>query len=118
MDHWLAAGEDQWRKRLEDVPLNLIAELDGRPAGMAGATAPEAGTTELISMWVAPFARGRGTGDALVRAVQEWAAEVGAHAVVLDVFETNVHAAALYRRNGFRGEGERLEYQTESGGGL
>ncbi|MHB8177165.1 MAG: GNAT family N-acetyltransferase [Vulcanimicrobiaceae bacterium] len=48
----------------------MVAELGGVPAGMVSATSPDRlGTAELISMWVAPFARGRGVGDRLVDAV-------------------------------------------------
>ena len=52
--------EERWRKRLAEVPLNVIAELDNRPAGMVGATfANPQREVELISMWVAPFALAR-----------------------------------------------------------
>ncbi|PJE98027.1 GNAT family N-acetyltransferase [Streptomyces carminius] len=106
---WQGPGdrEERWRARL-DLPgaCHFLALLDGRPAGMAGGVpvpepAGEGGTAELISMWVAPAARGRGTGDELVRAVVRWAAAAGNRAVRLSVFSGNTHAAALYRRHGF-----------------
>jgi len=69
---------------------------------MVSATAPNPeGSVELISMWVAPFARGRGVGDSLVHAVIEWAREQQAPRVVLGMFGSNKHAVALYRRHGF-----------------
>jgi len=64
----------RWRGRLSTVPLNLVAYLNGKPAGMiSGTAANQDGTIELISMWVAPFARGQGIGDSLVAAVIKWA---------------------------------------------
>lgn len=99
---WAAAGEQRWRQRLTDVPCTVLAELDGRPAGVASATSPDSdGAVELISLWVAPFARGRRAGDALVGAVLDWAQRHGARQVVLRVHENNHHARNLYRRNGF-----------------
>jgi ribosomal protein S18 acetylase RimI-like enzyme len=122
---WQGAGdtEARWRRRLSDAPLNLVAWYDEEPAGMASGTAPEtetgaaagaaAGTPseaevdlglcpELISMWVAPFARGTGVADALITAVSDWAvAEYTAPAVTLSVREGNTRAIGLYQRHGF-----------------
>jgi ribosomal protein S18 acetylase RimI-like enzyme len=100
---WQEAGEQRWRDRLASVEFNLIARLDGRPAGMVSALTaeddPEA--IELISMWVAPFARGRGVGDTLVEAVARHADESGSPRVLLWVVDGNDRAIAFYRRNGF-----------------
>jgi ribosomal protein S18 acetylase RimI-like enzyme len=99
---------------LDTVELNLIADLDQVPAGMAGGRV-EGARTELISMWVAPFARGHAVGDALVEAVLEWAGATGRGSVFLQVMEGNEPAAALYRRHGFvdagvaEGTGDRVE---------
>ncbi len=95
--------EERWRDRLTAVPLNLIAELDAKPAGMASGTHPNNNNAvELISMWVAPFARGRGISDALVEAVVRWATDRGARSVVLGVTQVNARAVALYERQGFK----------------
>jgi ribosomal protein S18 acetylase RimI-like enzyme len=105
---WSGDGdrEDRWRARLTEVPFNVIAELDGKPAGLVSGTHPdEDGAVLLISMWVAPFARGRGVGDALVEAVIGWARDRGASAVELDVRQANEAAIILYRRNGFVDQG-------------
>lgn len=107
---WQDAPEERWRARLEGT-YNVVAELDGEPAGMATGF-PRDNAVELGTMWVAPHARGRGAGEALVRAILGWA---GAKPVTLRVADGNVAAQALYRRLGFTGEG-RLEYQTKSPG--
>jgi GNAT superfamily N-acetyltransferase len=101
---WQGAGdtEARWRARLSTVPFNVVAFAGGEPAGIASGTAPtESRTVELISMWVAPFARGRGTGDALVAAVIAWARLQNARRVTADVVAGNAHACALYERHGF-----------------
>lgn len=47
-------SEQRWRKRLTDVPLNVVAYLDGVAAGVVGGTSLNDGLSiELISMWVA-----------------------------------------------------------------
>lgn len=52
-------------------------------------------------MWVAPTARGHGTGAALVEAVLAWAREIGAARVGLWVTTGNARAIALYDKTGF-----------------
>ena len=102
---WSGDGdrEERWRARLREVALNLVLTLDGRPAGMVSATDPGPdGAVELISLWVAPGARGRGVADAAVEAVLAWARrEHPGAAVVLSVKTGNAPAVRLYRRHGF-----------------
>lgn len=98
--------EQRWRQRLTDVPFNAIAYLNGSPAGIVSGTKPNAGgAIELISMWVAPFARGKGVADALVNAVVCWSREQHVDKVALDVMESNERAKAFYRRCGFADQG-------------
>src|SRR5262245_7689086 len=101
---WQGQGDTEmrWRARLSDVPLNIIATWQETTAGMSSGTGlnPD-GSIELISMWVAPLARGRGVGDALVDTVIEWANEQRASMVTLGVLEGNERAVAFYRRHGF-----------------
>jgi len=93
--------EGRWRHRLSSVALNLVASLNGEPVGMASATSPVDDEVELISMWVAPEARGRAVGAALIEAIVVWALEQHVPRVTLDVRETNVSAINLYKRLGF-----------------
>jgi ribosomal protein S18 acetylase RimI-like enzyme len=105
---WQGEGdtEARWRARLSTVALNVVADLNGEAAGMVSATAPDQSeTVELVSMWVAPFARGRGVSDSLVASVIEWARQRRATRVSLAVVESNGHAVALYRRHGFTDAG-------------
>jgi ribosomal protein S18 acetylase RimI-like enzyme len=108
--------EARWRQRLSDVPFNLVAEFQKTAAGMVSGTAVDsAGSVELISMWVAPFARGQGVADALVRAVIGWARGQRASRVSLGVREGNDAAEACYRRHGFVAVGGGTTNQTERG---
>lgn len=114
---WSGAGdmEHRWRARLENVALNLVLTCEGEPAGMVSATAPEADQdAKLISMWVAPSARGRGVGDEAVRQVLAWVGqEYPGSGIVLAVRVGNDHAQALYGRHGFTDAGPCPEVPTE-----
>jgi len=114
---WQGEGdrEDRWRSRLS-IPgsYNIVALLDDQPVGMAsGVPTTDDGVVELISMWVAPTARGRGVGDALVREVERWGRDVGARVLRLDVAEGNRAASGLYQRNGFGYTGEQGELMAD-----
>ena len=104
---WQTEGdqEQRWRSRLESVDFNAIATLAGRNAGMVSGVLGNQ-RVELISMWVAPFARGRRVGDALVDSVIRWAEEeLNLTIVELSVKEDNIPAIALYTRHGFEDVG-------------
>jgi ribosomal protein S18 acetylase RimI-like enzyme len=62
---------------------------------------------------VSPAARGRGIGDRLVRAVEDWARQAGAWVLKLAVTEGNDSAIALYRRCGFADTGELADLMPD-----
>jgi GNAT superfamily N-acetyltransferase len=82
---------------------NFVVEGEAGVVGLIGAyrSDEEPTTVELVSMWVAPHARGQGLGAHLVERVIEWAAAAGATRVALWVTSGNDPAMALYRRTGF-----------------
>lgn len=107
---WQGDGdrEDRWRSRLA-IPgaHDVVACLDDEPVGMAsGVPTDREGEVELISMWVAPPARGHGVAGALVEEVERWAVDTGAATCRLCVADGNDAAARLYLRCGFRYTGE------------
>ncbi|MEU0695466.1 GNAT family N-acetyltransferase [Streptomyces niveus] len=105
---WHRGGEERWRARLETPgTYNVVASLNGRPAGMASGVPGEDGVCELRSVWVGPGARGLGVADRLIAAVETWARRSGATTLRLAVIPGNDPAVALYRRNGFVLTGER-----------
>jgi GNAT superfamily N-acetyltransferase len=103
LSDWERQGEQRWRDRLVDVSVNFVAVLDGRDAGMVSAMASNQ-EVELLSMWVAPFARGHGVGDELVSAVIAWSETQQAPRLILRVLEGNHRAETLYKRHGFEYE--------------
>lgn len=104
LSDWKGEGdvELRWRNRLDNVPYNVVAFVAGRPVGQVSGTAVDGlGSVELISLWVAPDARGTGVSSTLVDAVAEWANGEGAQCVTLAVKRDNSLAIALYERTGF-----------------
>jgi ribosomal protein S18 acetylase RimI-like enzyme len=61
----------------------------------------------LISMWVAPEARGRGVAQTLIGALAAWTRERGARTILLFVQEANAPARGLYAKLGFEPTGQR-----------
>ena len=114
---WQGEGdrEERWRGRLRiSGSCNLVALVDGSPAGMAsGIPDDEPGVAELISMWVSPAARGRGVGDRLIAAIEQWARQAGAGVLKLAVTESNANARALYLRSGFTDTADPAELMPD-----
>lgn len=98
---WSEASEGVWRRRLRDVPFNVIAEIGSEAVGQASGTAITDDHVELISMWVDPSARRSGAARLLIGAVCGWAAGVGAREVRLSVRRDNERAIRSYVSNGF-----------------
>ncbi|WP_290512848.1 GNAT family N-acetyltransferase [Aeromicrobium sp.] len=88
--------EARWRQRLADGPC-FLARAGATPVGMAGGRRDGA-DAELISMWVAPEARGRGVGRLLIEAVVGWS---DASVLSLRVIDGNSAAIGLYTSLGF-----------------
>lgn len=65
---------------------------------------------EILTLAVHPAARRRGLGARLVNGAMALAAEAGAAAMLLEVAEDNLAAAALYARAGFAAVGRRPRY--------
>lgn len=102
----LAFDEERWRSRLE-TSAYFVAEFDHEVVGMVCAVRlaepddERPPTMELVSMWVAPGQRRRGTGALLVDAVLGYARSEGEPVVGLWVAKGNEVAEALYRSAGF-----------------
>ena len=108
-----ARDDDYWRERASrDGSAIFVADDFGAMA--IGYVAGE-GRVELISLWVAPEARGRGLGTALCERVVEWAEDAGAEEVTLWVNEANAAALGLYERAGFAATGARKPLPSTPG---
>jgi ribosomal protein S18 acetylase RimI-like enzyme len=108
-EHEVEFSEQDWLRQFTNRGnfLAYAAELGEAPVGMVGCFSLEPGTTELLSMWVRPQARGLGVGSTLVEAVVRWARAHGHDRVHLWVAEGNDMARRLYQRCGFTPTGER-----------
>jgi GNAT superfamily N-acetyltransferase len=67
----------------------------------------------LQNMYTLPNARGQGLGHAIVRTIQDWAAQEGLGMVMLHASEGG---APVYRRCGFSPVGSYLEWRPASAG--
>ena len=103
----LGFTEDVWRGRLRDDAQRgysqFVATLDENVAGTIGLirSGERSDVAEMVSMWVAPEARGRGIGDLLVATLVDTARDEGYRGVDLWVAEGNGYAERLYARHGF-----------------
>lgn len=112
----LTFPEDPW------TPFMLADELSS-PASRYWIAMDEAGVpigyggvkvggdqADVMTIGVAPRARGRGVGRAILDALLEWARQVGAVEIFLDVRPSNEGAIALYNSRGFVEIGRRPRY--------
>ncbi len=94
-----AAGRAFWTAR----------SATGELLGYAGAASAGA-DADVQTIATAPAARGRGLGDALLRACEEHAERLGATALLLEVEAGNAPAVRLYERHGFERLARRRDY--------
>ncbi|WP_322963933.1 helix-turn-helix domain-containing GNAT family N-acetyltransferase [Sphingomonas fuzhouensis] len=78
-----------------------VAEIDGVMAGAVFVTDEGEGLARLRLLYVEPFARGRGIGDALVGACVTFARETGYHALTLWTHSVLESARRIYAGHGF-----------------
>ncbi|MHB9150963.1 MAG: GNAT family N-acetyltransferase [Thermoleophilia bacterium] len=102
-----ALHQEDYDRQL-DLLATFVATVDGRDKGLVRGAPDDdlEGSGYLISLWVAPEARGQGVGSALVDAVTRWAEACGLRRLLLDVGEANVAAISLYTSKGFVLTGE------------
>lgn len=95
--------EPRWRSTFPVDGANFVAQIAGAPVGLVRVSSePSARVVELLSMWVAPDARGFGVGDALIEASFQWVAQNhNGWALHLNVRASNSAAIRLYERHGF-----------------
>ncbi|MFC4112291.1 GNAT family N-acetyltransferase [Nonomuraea zeae] len=91
----------KWAERLEDPDSRWwVAENGGADVGLV-CIRREGELAHLLSMWVAPEARGKGAASRLVDEAVAWARDIGAEQVGLWAVDQNHAARALYARKGF-----------------
>jgi GNAT superfamily N-acetyltransferase len=99
---------DVWTSRVTSESAATFLAEDGGPVGTAAVIPDDRpATVQLVGMWVAPEARGKGVGRLLVDTATAWARDRGARRVTLWVAAGNDSARTLYERSGFADTGER-----------
>ena len=101
-----------WRDFLKgpwDEGLGTVVAAHGNPVLGCALLARTWETADLVFLAVAPAARRRGIGRALVAAVQERCVQWGAR-LILEVGAANAPAQALYGACGFRQVSRRVRY--------
>lgn len=119
LDEALGRDEAEWRMRgrrgsAEHGTAVVAINSTGRWVGtMAGYVDPTVGAL-LVGVYVTPDYRGRGAGvtDALLTAVETWAATEGTR-LTLHVHEHNARAIAAYEGRGFSATGETIPYNLD-----
>ena len=113
----VAARADRFREMLDSDARGAawVLEADGRMVGHAGVTEQSPGVLYL-GMSILMEGRGQGGGRALLRAVEQYAHERGAHKIDLEVWVDNGRAIALYASEGYVVEGmRRMHYRRRNG---
>lgn len=109
--------ESAWRERAAQagsarrIALAAVAPA-GAWVGFGGGYLDAVGGPTLVSVYIAPEARGRGVLDALAAAVGEWAL-LHADRLRLEVHEDNARAIRAYERLGFRRTGHTRPYDLD-----
>jgi putative acetyltransferase len=79
-----------------------LAVVDGEPVGWGGVRVLEPGVGEIKRMYVAPAARRRGVGRALLAGLEGAARDLGCTALRLETGLHQPEAIALYEQEGYR----------------
>lgn len=96
-------NETYWRGYFTENGQNYLAILETRPVGQVRVVSSQnRSDAELMSLWVAPEARGRGIGTALTEACWDWLQLTRPRqSLRLSVRRHNTTARHLYERLGF-----------------
>ncbi|WMT42107.1 ribosomal protein S18-alanine N-acetyltransferase [Paenibacillus sp. D2_2] len=91
----------------------LIMEVDGKAAGYCGmwTIVDEAHITNIA---VRTAMRGQHLGERLLRAMMDWAIELGMVRMTLEVRVSNHVAQSLYSKMGFEPAGKRKDYYSDN----
>jgi ribosomal-protein-alanine N-acetyltransferase len=105
--NWTQANYREWMNSPGAVA--FVSEVDGRVTGfiIGRQMADEA---EVLNLAVAPPARRKGQGSAVLKAALVEFRTRGVSRVYLEVRESNLAARAFYAKHGFSQSGKRLNY--------
>lgn len=107
-----ARADENWSARIAAATISgqdraLLAWDGDKACGLVWCklSATDPGVADLFQMWVAPAARGRGAGHALLAEAIAWARRMGVSRVLLGVTDADSPAMRLYKAHGFQAVG-------------
>ncbi|MDE1873518.1 MAG: GNAT family N-acetyltransferase [Candidatus Micrarchaeota archaeon] len=80
----------------------LIATVDGNVVGMGGIKMVSEGVGEIMRMRVSEEFQGQGIGQAVLAELETRAKQMGYHTLELETAIFQIHAQALYIKNGYK----------------
>jgi putative acetyltransferase len=80
----------------------VVVWRDGAPAGCGAVRLRGGDQAELKRMYVVPDARGQGLSRAILAALEDEAASLGANSLVLETGDKQLPALGLYESSGYR----------------
>ena len=111
-----AFADDVWEERVArgahgDDAATLLAFREGQPVGLVAAFRDEdvSDVFDVVSMWVAPEARGGGVGRRLLEEIEAWIASCGGTEIRLAVTNVSEAARGLYASAGYEPDGRAEE---------
>ena len=109
-------SRDSFRRELEEnrVARYLVAELDGRVIGYAGAWIVM-DESHITNIAVEEGFRGQGIGKRLTAALLQYLSNLGASYATLEVRVSNERAIRMYQSLGFVSAGKRKRYYDDNG---
>jgi ribosomal-protein-alanine N-acetyltransferase len=88
-----------------------VAESDNRIVGYCGVFLPAPGVeADVLTVAVLPEFRRQGIAKEFMRQIEQWSAERGASAMMLEVEHTNESAIELYKNLGYMKISVRMNY--------
>jgi putative acetyltransferase len=113
---------EKWKKRLSDLQQgihSLVAEVEGAIVGQIALETmlnPRRKHAAMIAMAVKDSCHGQGVGSKLLGSAIDLAENwLNISRIELTVFVDNDRAIALYKNNGFKIEGELVDYAFRNG---
>lgn len=94
--------------------IHFFIAREGQEILGTGALAEHQKYGEIKAMFVAPAARGRGVGDAILRKLEDYANLLGLTALRLETGASLDSARRLYQRHGFQERGPFGEYKANA----
>ncbi|MBL0068162.1 MAG: GNAT family N-acetyltransferase [Chitinophagaceae bacterium] len=88
--------------KVDNIPTAVIAYIEKEPAGCGCFKQFDESAVEIKRMFVVNEHRGKGIGAAILTELENWAAELGQEATVLELGNNQPEAIRLYQKAGFR----------------